>query len=39
VELDEDFGDGWYLGRHLGREATGLFPGGMEIASCHPLSW
>ena len=29
VELDHGFGDGWYLGRHLGREATGLFPGGM----------
>lgn len=28
VELDEGFGDGWYLGRHLSREATGLFPGG-----------
>ena len=27
VELDDGFGDGWYLGRHLGREQTGLFPG------------
>ncbi|KIW11173.1 hypothetical protein PV08_10473 [Exophiala spinifera] len=27
VELDDGFGDGWFLGRHLGREATGLFPG------------
>ena len=28
VELDEGFSDGWYLGRHLTRGATGLFPGG-----------
>ena len=35
VELDEGFGDGWYLGRHLGREATGLFPGGkLEALHC-----
>ncbi|RMZ84133.1 hypothetical protein DV738_g682, partial [Chaetothyriales sp. CBS 135597] len=27
LELDDGFGDGWYLGRHLSREATGLFPG------------
>ncbi|KIX07662.1 uncharacterized protein Z518_02315 [Rhinocladiella mackenziei CBS 650.93] len=27
VELDEGFGDGWYLGRHLGQGTTGLFPG------------
>lgn len=28
IELDEGFGDGWYLGKHLGRGITGLFPGG-----------
>jgi hypothetical protein len=28
VELDEGFGDGWYLGRHLGQGNVGLFPGG-----------
>lgn len=28
IELDEGFGDGWYLGRHLARGSTGLFPGG-----------
>ena len=28
VELDDGFGDGWYLGKHLGRGGTGLFPGG-----------
>jgi hypothetical protein len=27
VELDDGFGDGWYLGRHLGSGGTGLFPG------------
>lgn len=28
VELDDGFGDGWYLGRHLSHGAIGLFPGG-----------
>lgn len=28
LELDEGFGDGWYLGRLLDHGATGLFPGG-----------
>src|SRR5271155_5715693 len=27
AELDEGFGDGWYLGKHLGSGGTGLFPG------------
>ncbi|KIW28548.1 uncharacterized protein PV07_08202 [Cladophialophora immunda] len=27
VELDDGFGDGWYLGKHLGTRTTGLFPG------------
>jgi hypothetical protein len=27
VELDDGFGDGWYLGKHLGSGAIGLFPG------------
>ncbi|KIY02586.1 uncharacterized protein Z520_01051 [Fonsecaea multimorphosa CBS 102226] len=27
VELDDGFGDGWYLGKHLGTGTTGLFPG------------
>ncbi|KAK5113977.1 hypothetical protein LTR62_003100 [Meristemomyces frigidus] len=26
IERDDDFGDGWFLGRHLGNSATGLFP-------------
>jgi hypothetical protein len=27
VERDDDFGDGWYLGKHLLNGITGLFPG------------
>uniref|UniRef100_A0A093VHS3 Protein BOI2 n=1 Tax=Talaromyces marneffei PM1 TaxID=1077442 RepID=A0A093VHS3_TALMA len=27
VELDEGFGDGWYLGKHTATGKTGLFPG------------
>ncbi|KAL1997817.1 hypothetical protein VTN02DRAFT_692 [Thermoascus thermophilus] len=27
IELDDGFGDGWYLGRHLADGGTGLFPG------------
>lgn len=27
VELDDGFGDGWYLGKHLMNGTTGLFPG------------
>ncbi|KAF1988502.1 hypothetical protein K402DRAFT_419352 [Aulographum hederae CBS 113979] len=26
IERDDDFGDGWFLGKHLQHEATGLFP-------------
>jgi hypothetical protein len=36
VELDEGFGDGWYLGRHLGQSTTGLFPGGKKLHSPRP---
>lgn len=28
IERDDDFGDGWFLGRHLGNGNTGLFPEG-----------
>ncbi|KAL1958407.1 hypothetical protein VTO42DRAFT_4508 [Malbranchea cinnamomea] len=27
LELDEGFGDGWYLGRHVADNRTGIFPG------------
>ncbi|KAI9759467.1 MAG: hypothetical protein M4579_002307 [Chaenotheca gracillima] len=26
IERDDDFGDGWYFGRHVGSTKTGLFP-------------
>lgn len=28
IERDDDFGDGWYLGKHIQNEKTGLFPEG-----------
>jgi hypothetical protein len=28
LELDDGFGDGWYLGKSLVSGVTGLFPGG-----------
>lgn len=28
IERDDDFGDGWYLGRHLINGNSGLFPEG-----------
>lgn len=28
VELDDGFGDGWFLGKDLKTGNTGLFPGG-----------
>lgn len=29
IERDDDFGDGWYLGKHTQTNKTGLFPEGM----------
>ena len=29
VERDDEFGDGWFLGRHLTTGNTGLFPEGL----------
>jgi hypothetical protein len=31
IERDDDFGDGWFLGKHLNEEISGLFPEG----KCH----
>lgn len=31
IERDDDFGDGWYLGRHLVNGSSGLFPEGICI--------
>lgn len=28
VQLDDGFGDGWFLGKHVAENRTGLFPGG-----------
>lgn len=30
IEKDDEFGDGWYLGRHMGNARTGLFPEGRK---------
>ena len=30
IEKDDDFGDGWYLGKHLQDGRTGLFPEGKD---------
>lgn len=31
IERDDDFGDGWFLGKHLGGNgSTGLFPEGTD---------
>ena len=30
LEKDDDFGDGWYLGRHFESKTNGLFPQGTE---------
>ena len=30
IERDDDFGDGWYLGKHMQNGKTGLFPEGLE---------
>ncbi|KAL8838385.1 MAG: hypothetical protein Q9170_002145 [Blastenia crenularia] len=36
IERDDDFGDGWYLGKHIQHGKTGLFPEG-KVTSCGPL--
>lgn len=32
IERDDDFGDGWYLGKHIANGKIGLFPEG-ELVS------
>jgi hypothetical protein len=39
VELDEGFGDGWYLGKHTATGKTGLFPGGICNLSLLETTW
>ena len=31
VERDDEFGDGWFLGRHLANGNSGLFPEGISL--------
>ena len=31
IERDDEFGDGWFLGRHMGNAKTGLFPEGTLV--------
>jgi len=31
IERDDDFGDGWFLGKHLQNTMTGLFPEGENL--------
>jgi len=33
IERDDEFGDGWFLGRHMVTGNTGLFPEGMHNTS------
>lgn len=32
IERDDDFGDGWFLGRHMANGNSGLFPEGWSCA-------
>lgn len=32
IERDDEFGDGWFLGRHLVNNNNGLFPEGLPQA-------
>jgi hypothetical protein len=36
IERDDDFGDGWYLGRHLMNGNSGLFPEGQPLMNLLP---
>lgn len=36
MERDDEFGDGWFLGRHMANGNSGLFPEGGFAASCGP---
>jgi hypothetical protein len=31
IERDDEFGDGWFLGRHMANGKSGLFPQGRHI--------
>ena len=36
IERDDDFGDGWFLGRHMNNGNTGLFPEGRHTHLWRP---
>lgn len=38
LERDDEFGDGWYLGKHMVNGNSGLFPEGRFAARCDPTS-
>lgn len=33
IERDDEFGDGWFLGKHLANGNSGLFPEGIHTPS------
>ena len=35
IERDDEFGDGWFLGKHLANGNTGLFPEGLSSRSSY----
>jgi hypothetical protein len=37
LELDDGFGDGWYLGKNVADNRSGLFPGGESPTVPCPL--
>lgn len=37
IERDDEFGDGWFLGRHLVNSNTGLFPEGLSVPRWHHI--
>jgi hypothetical protein len=38
LERDDEFGDGWYLGKHMVNGNSGLFPEGRSAARCVSTS-
>lgn len=38
IERDDDFGDGWFLGRHMANGNTGLFPEGKVEADATRIT-
>jgi hypothetical protein len=34
IERDDEFGDGWFLGKHIQNDDSGLFPEGNKTSTC-----